>query len=205
MKSGTATEQRPAETPAEQQTEPQTETVLLIAIVILLLANLPRPQLGARLSALLAPVGLPPASIVALLLLIGNEPHHTPPDSTTPALHAMQRTAATRRARYILAAARRLATGEPIAAERRLFNAHLAAERRRQDAARAVDAAAARYGPILGWNSEKDERTTPACREAHGQNFLAAKPPAIGWPGTLHGGNCRCIPVAPWSQALLLP
>lgn len=184
------------------------EHALLIAIVLLLLANLPAPALAERLAGLMTPFGFSPATVAALLLILGDQ--HTTfgapgAGDGEAALHALQRTEAARRARYILAAARRLQSGEPTAAERRLLNAHLRAERNRREAAKRVDAAAAEHGILLGWYSKKDDRTTPDCALAHGHNFLATVPPAIGWPGTLHGGNCRCVPGPPWSQATLLP
>lgn len=83
--------------------------------------------------------------------------------------------------------------------ERRFFAQHLNAERTRQDAARRVDATAARLGVTrLGWRARLDGRTTPACAAAHGNNFDVARPPALGYPGTPHGGTCRCKPGPPF-------
>lgn len=174
---------------------------LLIAIIVLLLAGLSLKQLVERLTLTLAPAGIPATAVVGIVSLIGESKLRFVSLSADPgALHTMERGVVSRRAMYLLAGSRRLATGGTAAAERALFGAHLAAERRRFEAARAVDAAAAKHGPVLGWWSERDERTTPACFAAHGSNFSALTPPAMGWPGTIHAGQCRCRSVAPWPE-----
>lgn len=89
--------------------------------------------------------------------------------------------------------------------ERQFLAQHLAAERARAEAAERVDAAAQSFGSVLGWRSRRDDLVTPECREADGKSFRAERPPAIGFPGTLHGGACRCIPVAPTAGADFLP
>jgi uncharacterized protein with gpF-like domain len=89
--------------------------------------------------------------------------------------------------------------------ERRYFAQHLNAERARMDSARRVDAMAARLGTTrLGWRAQMDARTTAACRLANGHNFDVAKPPLIGYPGTLHGGTCRCVPAPPFAGEPLI-
>lgn len=98
------------------------------------------------------------------------------PDAT-----AEDRAAAARKA--LEAAARR---------ERAYELAHERARQARMDAALEVADAANLYGPELGWYTHKDDRTTPECWAADGANFRADIPPVIGWPGTLHGGTCRC-------------
>ncbi len=114
--------------------------------------------------------------------------------SSGPAGRWVRRTAGARRAAYALAAARRLATLEPdLKAERRYLAQHLAAERARVEAALNVDSNATVYGPVLGWYARQDNRTDPVCRALHGSNFLQSSPPAEGYPGTLHGGSCRCV------------
>jgi hypothetical protein len=92
-----------------------------------------------------------------------------------------------------------------IAAERRYLAQHLNAERIRKEAAAQVDEARGKYGDILGWKAQMDERTTPECASANGTNFHALVPPAIGYPGTLHGGTCRCRAVAPFRAAVREP
>lgn len=110
------------------------------------------------------------------------------------------------RAGYVVAAARRLteaigggaSLGEALTRERTWYRAHEAARRNRQDAAKAVDAEAAKYGDRLGWISRDDAKTSPECRAAHGSNFSAANPPGIGYPGSVHP-HCRCLPGPPWA------
>lgn len=121
-----------------------------------------------------------------------------------------------RRATYLINATRRLAPafrarGEEaserrnraIQAERRWWEAHRAAERKRSESGRRVAEAAARLDPgetgevLLGWKATLDERTSRDCRAAHKRNFNALKPPPIGYPGTVHL-YCRCRPVPPW-------
>jgi hypothetical protein len=83
--------------------------------------------------------------------------------------------------------------------ERRYFAQHLNAERSRLEAARRVDQVAARLGTTtLGWHAVNDSRTTSECRAANGHNFDVVRPPAFGYPGTLHGGTCRCKPGPPF-------
>lgn len=185
-----------------REPEPPQDQHVVIAIVLLLLAGLTLERFTHRLSLLLAPLGISPLAVVALIGLLRAEGGLTVPAPTpgAGAAKAMQRGMIARRAMYILAAARRLSEGASIETERRLFGAHQAAERRRRGAGQRVDAAAAQHGPVLGWWAQRDEKTTPACFAAHGSNFSALHPPAIGWPGTIHAGNCRCKPVAPWPE-----
>jgi len=130
--------------------------------------------------------------------------------STGPAGEWTRRTLPVRQASYLLAAARRLAVDEPdVEAERRFLAQHLTAETKRVQAAGEVDRMVTTHGRVLGWHAVRDEITTPGCRAAHGRNFLASAPPNIegrpAYPGTLHGGACRCRAVAPWPQGALLP
>lgn len=125
--------------------------------------------------------------------------------STGPAGRWVRRTSTARRAAYVLAAARRLAAREAdLQAERRYLAQHLAAERARVESAAKVDADGTRYGPVLGWYAILDDRTDPICRALAGHNFLASAPPAQGWPGTLHGGTCRCSSGPAFPQGELL-
>lgn len=184
---------------ASDRPEQPDDQHLLIAIILILLAGLSLKELVERLTLTLAPAGIPATAVVGIISLIGEAKLWFASPSADPgALHTMERGVVSRRAMYLLAGSRRLATGGSAAAERALFGAHLAAERRRFEAGRAIDAAAAKYGPVLGWWSQRDERTTPACFAAHGSNFSALTPPAMGWPGTIHAGQCRCRPVKPW-------
>lgn len=86
--------------------------------------------------------------------------------------------------------------------ERAYELAHERARRRRMEAAVQVAEAANRWGMTLGWHTHRDDRTTPECYAAHGTNFRADVPPVIGWPGTLHGGTCRCRAGRPFRGAV---
>lgn len=122
-----------------------------------------------------------------------------------PASAWVRRTTAPRRAAYALAAARRLASREPdVDAERRYLAQHLAAERARDEAAAHADLLVVRYGPVLGWHARRDSITDATCAQLHGGNFRAARPPAAGLPGTLHGGACRCRAGPPFPGGRLL-
>lgn len=115
------------------------------------------------------------------------------------------------RAAFIRNSARRMSVrmrggaspADAVAAERRYWAMHEQARRSRQDAANEVAQASAKYGrtdagvPLLGWYTHKDDRVTPECAAAEGANFRADVMPMIGWPGTLHGGTCRCRPGPP--------
>ena len=91
---------------------------------------------------------------------------------------------------------------EAQAREERYVDQHLDAQDRRQAAAEAVDAVAAKPGnavdtsdrTILGWVAVEDDKVTPECRAADGCWFYADTPPIIGYPGMPHGGTCRCYP-----------
>jgi hypothetical protein len=125
-----------------------------------------------------------------------------------------------RRSAFFVAAAHRIqdglagaaSRGEPRAealdrlaeTESRYFGQHFEANQGRIMAGSAIDGAAYRWGKVLGWQSVHDARTSPECKAADGRNFLAAIPPAIGYPGTVHP-HCRCHPVAPFRGAPLLP
>lgn len=107
--------------------------------------------------------------------------------------------APTWRAAYMLAAARRIddrvsrgqTLQEATAAESTYRQMHIDAQRRRVEAAQAVDAAADIYGLQLGWYANGDQRTTPECAWANGRNFQADRRPVFGWPGAVHP-RCRC-------------
>lgn len=122
------------------------------------------------------------------------------------------------RAAFLVAAARRMAErmaagatpAEAVAPERRYWTAHERARRSRQAAAHVVAEEAAAQsewqggslerGPVLlGWHAAVDDKVTPECRAADGANFRADRMPLIGWPGTLHGGACRCVPGPPFA------
>lgn len=125
-----------------------------------------------------------------------------------------------RRAQFALSAARRgmaairearsqgrsasSALAELLPRERRYFGQHLDAIRNRAQAAMNVDMAALQYGPLLGWNTVRDSRTSAECAAADGKNFRADVQPLIGWPGAVHP-YCRCYPGPARIGARMLP
>ena len=125
-----------------------------------------------------------------------------------------------RRAQFVLAAGKRLVAdvvqarskGQPVtraladglARERRYYGMHLAAMWNRATAAGKTDMEAAVHGPLLGWYSVLDSRTSPACRKADGMNFYADAMPDINFPGATHP-SCRCLPGPPHPGGKLLP
>lgn len=112
---------------------------------------------------------------------------------------------AVKRGWYGVNALKRIAASEDkraqLTTERKVyFPAHQKAQDKRRAVAAQIDAAADRYGPLLGWEAKMDATTTPDCRSANGKNFSAYHRPGIGWPGTTHA-NCRCRVVEPYPNA----
>lgn len=110
---------------------------------------------------------------------------------------------------YVMNAADRirasLAAGDSlkqaIAREQPYAEAHRQAQAARAAAMTDVRRAKRQYGRLLGWKAHKDDRTTPACRIADGANFNAATGP---WPGTAHGGTCRCTATKPFATSRMV-
>lgn len=88
--------------------------------------------------------------------------------------------------------------------ESRYFSMHVQAEKARDRARKTLTRMVKLHGEIIGWAAVMDEATTPECRDYHGNNFLASRPPREGLPGTLHGGTCRCQMVPPWPNGRLI-
>lgn len=200
-----ATAPAPPDTQAQAQADHQQAAI--VALVILLLSGLTAAELTQFAATTLSPLGLTVEAVGAAVSLAGRT---DPPASGLPPASAfVDRTAVVRRAQYIVAAAQRYMQAPDkrawMDAERRYLAQHLDAGRARREAAGKVDEAAARFGPMLGWYAVLDGATTPECRAAHGKNFAAARPPAIGYPSTLHGGACRCRPGPPWPHGETLP
>jgi hypothetical protein len=191
---------------SQQPQQPQPDAATLGALSVVLLSGLPVPQMAPMVEAVLAPFGATLASVTAALELLA--PHLQTDLRTNPLSAAghIARTVMPRHAAYALNAVKRLVRDpSSIAAERRYLAQHLNAERIRKEAAAQVDEARGKYGDILGWKAQMDERTTPECAAANGTNFHALVPPAIGYPGTLHGGTCRCKAVAPFRAGVREP
>jgi hypothetical protein len=155
----------------------------------------------------------------AVLALVTERPR--PVGGTSGAASAqVSRMNAARRAQYVLAAAKRVlgsvrdarakggsltdAFRDAMATERRYYLMHVAAMANRANAAAKTDAAARKYGDLLGWNAVLDGHTSPECRDADGKNYRASAMPDIGYPGGVHDA-CRCSPSAPHPGGKLLP
>lgn len=199
---------------APPQQAPSSAQVTLGALAVVLAADVAPTTRAALALPLLAELGIAPAAALkALALLVPSAPSLAPLGKAgsplapgQPLGDALRHVSAAEpvlRATYLVNAARRAHAGQATPAQERAYLArHLAATHARARAAVEVDRAAREHGPLLGWHALLDSQTTPECRAAHGSNFAAGKPPVIGYPGTLHGGTCRCRAGAPFREAL---
>jgi len=181
--------------PAARQQAPPSDAMLIGAITIALLADLPPASLAAALGGVLVPAGIAAGVVAEVAGLVA-----TPVNMRLAGGPASIYTAASepsRRAAYILAASRRVEAGGTIDAERTFMRQHLQAARARAGAALDVDAAVTANGTLLGWRSRRDAHVDPICARLDGTNFDVTRPPG-GYPGQLHGGTCRCSAVAPF-------
>lgn len=222
----TKNQAQPPQQPAQQSpAQVAAEAAVVAALAALLVGNpIPVPNI----LALLHRQGVSPRAAESVTNLVLS----MPPPTLLPigsATKAMRRTNALRRAQYLLSAARRVshaigADTRPSALitalerERRFWRAHVAAAHQREQAAATLDSTAAQYGhdvtvskagghvthTVLGWHSTRDNRTTEECRQAHGKNFYADAPPAIGYPGAGPHMNCRCKAVPAWNTRRLV-
>jgi SPP1 gp7 family putative phage head morphogenesis protein len=114
------------------------------------------------------------------------------------------------RARYTLAAARRLAAGmengdysAALARERAYRAAHIAAGKNRRAAARKLDVLGREHdGELLIWRTRRDDRVSLDCQLLDGRVFPADSPPDGQIPGAVHP-RCRCyaVPYRPgWNE-----
>lgn len=175
----------------------QAEAVTIIAGALAIGAS--AKATATSLSPLL---GIPVPILLPILLLAMSKPM-TYGIATLPSASASsesQKLEATYRAHYIYTASQRMVQAKRLgkeeqafAREQTYFNQHLEAVTNRRNASKAVDRAAARYGPELGWYAKMDSITSAECREANGKNFSPTRIPAIGFPGSVHP-NCRCRP-----------
>lgn len=187
--------------PPSPPADPQTQHAALIALTVLMLANLPSQAAAQAAAPILGPLGVVVDAGKLALLFDLLAPHGggvTIP--TGPASLQVWATEPARRAAYVLSASTRLAAEGDVGRERQHLSSHLAAGRARASAAQRVDVATRSFGTTLGWYAVRDHITTPECRAAHGANFQVAVPPAIGYPGTPHGGTCRCLPGPPFEN-----
>jgi hypothetical protein len=173
---------------------------------------------AGTLGALFAAQGIRRGALEAALSVV----MAMPPDRAGfygPATAQVARLNLIRRAQFLVASARRLTAvitaavsrgQSPAAAlaaaagdERRWYGQHLAAGWGRQRAAAQADSAAMTWGPVLGWYTTVDAKTSLECWRADRHNFRADAMPAIGFPGMVHPG-CRCMPGAPFPGAPMI-
>lgn len=188
----------------ETQPPPSSEAATA-ALLTLLAANLALQGPVAAVAA--TALGVSTGALAAAYGLAASVP--LPPIPTGPGARYAAAVNVAFRAAFVAQAAKRLSTGGKLAAERDNLRLHLVASKARAGAAQAVDGMAAIHGPVLGWQSVQDTAVTPGCRQASGNNFWVSVPPVIEGarvlPGWLHGGMCRCRPVAPFPAGTLLP
>jgi hypothetical protein len=158
------------------------------------------PPLLLAVQAISAAVKKPAKLILGALTVMKYKPGKKTAPAGEDIVSAAHRKNRLYRAAYLLNAATRLASADDFKAalerEKKLFAAHLEASKRRIEAAKKSQAAADRYGPVLGWGGILDDRTTPDCRWLIGKNYQATKPPGGLHPGARHA-RCRCFPVPP--------
>jgi len=210
--------QQPA--PPAQQTAGPSDEELVNASIVALGAALTVPAVTALLARLYLQAGIERIALQSAVQVVMS----MPPEVTGIAGPATAQVALlnqVRRGQMVLAVGRRLnddlrrarSNGESVgkalldgvSRETRYFGQHRDAIWARAKAAMAVDMAALEHGLLLGWYTHLDDRTTPECRDADGKNFRADAMPLIGYPGTVHGGTCRCTPGAPFADAATLP
>jgi len=200
-----------------QPQQPQQQNLATAAAAVLATA-----VTVAEAAAILAPVFLAAKirreALMAALQVVMDRP----PDRTGfygPATAQIARLNLIRRAQFMVNSSRRfnetlarVAAGgaDPrellaqMAAERRYYGQHQEAVWNRMQAAAVVDSRVMDYGPLLGWYSVNDRRTSLECRRANRHNFRADDMPSIGFPGAVHP-HCRCWPGPPIRGAALLP
>lgn len=197
--------------PEQEQPPPSAAEQAVIAALAILLASAGSMAPAAILLALLRilrPFGIDRAPAWTAFKIVRSVPRPRIWRSfgvrPGPAARAARAQEATYRAAYLLNASRRLqaavAAGEDLGAalnrERAYATAHQRAAQNRAQVASDVDDSSRLWGPVLGWYTVLDDRTSKDCRRANGKNFLAAVPPRIGWPGSVHP-HCRCRPGPP--------
>lgn len=114
-----------------------------------------------------------------------------------PAMPATRRVASEEpemRARYLLAAARRLSEADDKAVavrkEETYLDEHVAAGRNRRRAACRVDEVS-KESPVMVWRTAGDNRVDSRCRALEGRLFGADTLPGGQIPGAMHP-RCRC-------------
>jgi len=208
--------QPPPATPPPAALAPAT---LIAAILAALSVAVTAAGLAVALAKIMKAAGIGYLALRAVCILMMSWPQDRL-EGTGPAQRAIIRVNTLRRAQFMWAACKRVqaavvaarsqnaplgqAVRDALATEKRFMAMHLTASQRRVTAATAVDGMAEAYGPLLSWNAVMDSRTTAECRAADGKSFYAARPPAIGYPGTVHP-HCRCTAGPPRRDAPILP
>lgn len=148
------------------------------------------------------------AATAAAFALEGGGPRKSAPASRGQTLASLRRDEPLVRGFYAVNAAKRLSEAyreggfqkmrQASARERRYLEAHKGGARRRDEAATALEALSAAYGPVLGWiyaHSPREPRWNHV--EAHGMNFRADRPPPAktgAFPAVLPGCGCSAGP-----------
>jgi hypothetical protein len=200
-------------TPRARRTEPYSpeEIAAAAAIAAALLDGSATPAAIAAILAPLLPAGIPSGSVdvPGLSRIVLRDPPEgpTPEGSGGGGLEDLARTEnLLHRGFYGVAALRRLADGGSLAAEGKLFGMHQEANEARLKGARLNDAAAEKWGNLLGWHHAGTARThRPGHEAADGKNFdVTRQPPAStgAWPAMLP--FCDCTPRAPYPNGRLL-
>ncbi|WP_328691407.1 hypothetical protein OHA74_20785 [Streptomyces phaeochromogenes] len=199
---------------------PPEDEALVEALAVILLADMTLSVIKSRITTLLAPLGLDKDAVAEATNLAMNIPRdYEPMKVGNGTAKASIRTKLIRiRAGYLLKASRRLSAGikdvplkekrnklaREVTRESKYFKLHQQMQRKRIQAAKDVDRMAKVYGDVLGWLSLPGGPRSEICQKANGHNFKVSEMPAIGFPGAVHL-HCRCIAVAPWAGASLLP
>lgn len=195
------------------------ETALAIQIASSLVQALTPEQALSQVLPAIRHLAITPAAMLPVLQLVMSMPQEVTGAAGPASLSAIRENHL-RRAQFAIAAGRRItadlrlarsrgetaraAIAEALPRERRYFGQHAEAGWLRARAAAQVDSAAGMYGPVLGWRTVRDRRTSAECLAAGGKNFRADMRPAIGWPGAVHN-HCRCYPGAPFRGARMIP
>lgn len=209
------------QTSEQLDTQQPTEEEVAAAIAAMLLAStVPPAGAVAALLLLLVPRGIP----VGIRGQIASDAASFIPDSlprprrASPSLTNTYLENILFRAHYAIRALQRLSTAvmqrtdedmrarlkKALMREEWYFARHREASRRRIAAAKAVDAAAELYGPLLGWRHGDPQEPRLTHLAADGKNFRAGTVPAStgALPGALPG--CTCSVVPPFKNARMV-
>lgn len=191
--------------PPQQQGLTPTEEAVIAALALFFASLLAVNALGlpASLVQRLVALGLTKTAILAAATIALTPPLSGRGRAGSPTSRASTARAAAAdepemRARYVLAAAKRLTEAETrnvfdeaVRVEQTYLQRHRQAGRNRARAAAALDEVAAAQGPWLVWRTQNDGRVESECRALSGQVFTIDNPPDGLIPGAVHP-HCRC-------------